>query len=105
LVDRRAVSARRGVDLLVVRRAEAGLLNAPALCGRRLDGQLQHYAAAIGTVGAIPTVTSALQDREVQRLRLQTQLAALEAARTKAPQPFSAAIHTFSSALSASPVL
>jgi hypothetical protein len=36
-------------------------------------------------------VTAALRDREAQRLRLQEQIAALDAARTKARQPFSAA--------------
>jgi hypothetical protein len=36
-----------------------------------------NYAAALGTVGAIPAVTAALRDREALRLRLQEQLAGL----------------------------
>jgi hypothetical protein len=71
-----------------------------ALAGRRrglaaelqqVEAQLASYAQAIATVGAIPAVTAALKEREAQRLRLNDQLAALDAARTEARQPFSAA--------------
>jgi hypothetical protein len=71
-----------------------------ALAGRRrvlaaelqqVDAQLQHYAEAIATVGPIAAVTEALKAREAQRVRLSEQLAALDAARTEARQPFSAA--------------
>jgi hypothetical protein len=58
---------------------------------QQVDAQLQHYADAIATVGAIPAVTAALKARETQRLRLSEQLAALDAARATARQPFSAA--------------
>ncbi len=70
-----------------------------ALAGRRraltaelqqIEAQLASYAQAIATVGAIPAVTAALKERETQRLRLNEQLAALDAARTEARRPFSA---------------
>jgi hypothetical protein len=59
---------------------------------QQVDQQLQHYAAAIATIGAIPAVTHALKDREAQRLRLHEQVAALDATMAKARQPFSAAL-------------
>lgn len=52
-------------------------------------GTFQHYVAALASVGQIDAVLAALRDREAQRLRLQEQLAALDAARTKARQPYS----------------
>jgi site-specific DNA recombinase len=58
---------------------------------QQVEAQLASYAQAIATVGAIPAVTAALKEREAQRLRLSEQLAALDAARTQARQPFSAA--------------